>query len=93
MAPSMPNRGFRNEAAGLFATKTPAFTTQEANPRKLRDIRLSHIAHPRSKLDRAKPAYLLGLAMHKKRKLATMDKGVSDLLVERRLEREFVVMI
>jgi hypothetical protein len=45
MAPSMPNRGFRNEAAGLFATKTPAFTTQEANPRKLRDIRLSHIAH------------------------------------------------
>jgi hypothetical protein len=38
-------------------------------------------------------AYLLGLAMHKKGKLATMDKGVSDLLAERSLEREFVVMI
>lgn len=38
-------------------------------------------------------AYLLGLAMHKKGKLATMDKGVSELLEERSLEREFVVMI
>jgi hypothetical protein len=38
-------------------------------------------------------AYLLGLAMQKKGKLATMDRGVSELLVERNLEREFVVMI
>jgi hypothetical protein len=38
-------------------------------------------------------AYLLGLAMHKKGKLATMDPGVSELLAERGLEREFVVMI
>ncbi len=38
-------------------------------------------------------AYLLGLAMHRKGKLATMDKGVSELLAERSLEREFVVMI
>jgi hypothetical protein len=38
-------------------------------------------------------AYLLGLAMHKKGKLAAMDKGVSELLAERGLEREFVVMI
>jgi hypothetical protein len=38
-------------------------------------------------------AYLLGLAMHKKGKLATMDKGVSELLTERSLEREFMVMI
>jgi hypothetical protein len=38
-------------------------------------------------------AYLLGLAMHKKGKLATMDRGVSELLAERSLEREFVVMI
>src|ERR1700731_1439464 len=45
-APSMPHGGFRNEAAGFLATKTPAFTTQEGNPRKLRNIRLSHIAHP-----------------------------------------------
>jgi hypothetical protein len=37
--------------------------------------------------------YLLGLAMHKKGKLATMDKGVSELLAERSLERELVVMI
>jgi len=38
-------------------------------------------------------AYLLGLAMHKKGKLAAMDKGVSELLAERNLEREFVVVI
>ncbi len=38
-------------------------------------------------------AYLLGLAIHKKGKLATMDKGVSELLVERDLEREFLVTI
>jgi len=38
-------------------------------------------------------AYLLGLAMHKKGKLATMDKGVLELLAERSLESEFVVMI
>jgi hypothetical protein len=37
--------------------------------------------------------HLLGLAMHKKGKLASMDKGVSELLAERGLEREFVVMI
>jgi hypothetical protein len=38
-------------------------------------------------------AYLLGLAMHKKGRLDTMDRGVSELLAERGLEREFVVMI
>jgi hypothetical protein len=38
-------------------------------------------------------AYLLGLAMHRKGKLATMDKGVSELLAERSLEGKFVVMI
>jgi hypothetical protein len=43
----MPHGGFRNEAAGFFATKTPAFTTQDGNSRKLTDIRLSRIAHPR----------------------------------------------
>ncbi len=46
VAPLAPRRGTRNEAAGLFATKTPAFTTQNANPRRLINIRLSHIAHP-----------------------------------------------
>jgi hypothetical protein len=38
-------------------------------------------------------AHLLGLAIHKKGKLVTRDKGVSELLAERSLEREFVVMI
>jgi len=38
-------------------------------------------------------AYLLGLAMHKKGKLATIDRGVWTLLPEKSLEREFVVLI
>jgi hypothetical protein len=49
-----------------------------------------------SKLARIRAMSLLtslGLAMYKKGRLATMDKGVSELLAERSLEREFVVMI
>jgi hypothetical protein len=38
-------------------------------------------------------ACLLGPAVHKKGKLATMERGISELLAERSLEREFVVVI
>jgi uncharacterized protein len=38
-------------------------------------------------------AYLLGLAMHKKGRLATMDRAVSGLLAEKKLEREFIELI
>lgn len=38
-------------------------------------------------------AYLLGLAIHKKGKLATMDRAVSALLAEKRREREFIELI
>ena len=34
VAPRTPHRGAWNEAAGRFATKTPAFTTQDANPKR-----------------------------------------------------------
>ena len=45
MAPSTPQRGAKNKAAGLFATKTPAFTTQTANPKRLGNACLSNSAH------------------------------------------------
>jgi toxin-antitoxin system PIN domain toxin len=38
-------------------------------------------------------AYLLGLAMHKKGKLATMDRAILALLPETSLEREFVQLV
>ena len=38
-------------------------------------------------------AYLLGLAIHKKGKLATMDRTVSALLAEKHREREFIELI
>jgi toxin-antitoxin system PIN domain toxin len=38
-------------------------------------------------------AYLLGLAMHKKGKLATMDKAVEELLEARSPERNLVIVI
>lgn len=38
-------------------------------------------------------AYLLGLAMHKKGKLGTMDRTVVELLPDKGLERNLVVMI
>jgi hypothetical protein len=46
VASSTSQEGAKNEAAGLFATKTPAFTTQDGNPKRLIDIWLSNIAHP-----------------------------------------------
>jgi predicted nucleic acid-binding protein len=38
-------------------------------------------------------AYLLGLAIHKKGKLATMDRAVAALLPEKSPERDRVVVI
>ena len=38
-------------------------------------------------------AYLLGLAIHKKGKLATMDRAVRTLLPDKSPERDFVVLI
>ncbi|HMD40494.1 MAG TPA: TA system VapC family ribonuclease toxin [Candidatus Acidoferrum sp.] len=38
-------------------------------------------------------AYLLGLAIHKKGKLATMDRGIVDLLPEKTRAGEFVELI
>jgi toxin-antitoxin system PIN domain toxin len=38
-------------------------------------------------------AYLLGLAIHKKGKLATMDRAVLTLLAEKSLQHEFVELI
>ena len=38
-------------------------------------------------------AYLLGLAMHKKGKLATMDRAVRALLPDKILEGDFLIMI
>jgi len=38
-------------------------------------------------------AYLLGLAIHKKGKFVTMDRGVRALLPEKSPERDFVVLI
>ena len=38
-------------------------------------------------------AYLLGLAMHKKGKLGTMDRTVVDLLPHKSLERNLVAVI
>ena len=38
-------------------------------------------------------AYLLGLAMHKKGKLATMDRGVLELLPEKSAERNLVAIV
>ena len=38
-------------------------------------------------------AYLLGLAIHKKGKLVTMNRGVRMLLPEKSPERDFVVLI
>jgi toxin-antitoxin system PIN domain toxin len=38
-------------------------------------------------------AYLLGLAIHKKGKLVTMDRGVRTLLPEKSPDRDFVVLI
>ena len=38
-------------------------------------------------------AYLLGLAMHKKGKLATMDRGVLESLPERSIERNLVAIL
>lgn len=44
-APSTPHGGAWNQAAGLFATKTPAFTTQEGNPRSQGAFCLFSFAH------------------------------------------------
>ena len=38
-------------------------------------------------------AYLLGLAMHKKGKLVTMDRSVRALLPDRSLEGDFLILI
>jgi uncharacterized protein len=38
-------------------------------------------------------AYLLGLAIHKRGKLATMDRAVRTLLPDKNPERDFVVLI
>ena len=38
-------------------------------------------------------AYLLGLAMHKKSKLATLDQGLGDLLPDPTSQREFLVFV
>jgi predicted nucleic acid-binding protein len=38
-------------------------------------------------------AYLLGLAMHKKGKLATMDRAVRALLPDKNLESGFLILI
>lgn len=38
-------------------------------------------------------AYLLGLAIHKKGKLATLDRGILELLPQNSVERERVVII
>ena len=38
-------------------------------------------------------AYLLGLAMHKRGKLATMDRGVLSLLTEKRSAADFIEII
>jgi hypothetical protein len=38
-------------------------------------------------------AYLLGLAMHKKGKLATMDRAVRALLPEKSPEGDFLIVI
>jgi uncharacterized protein len=38
-------------------------------------------------------AYLLGLAIHKKGKFVTMDRGVQALLPEKELENELLVLI
>jgi predicted nucleic acid-binding protein len=38
-------------------------------------------------------AYLLGLAMHRKGKLATMDRGVRALLPDKSLEGDFLIVI
>jgi uncharacterized protein len=38
-------------------------------------------------------AYLLGLAIHKKGKLATMDRAVRVLLPDKSLEGDFLIMI
>lgn len=38
-------------------------------------------------------AYLLGLVLHKKGKLVSMDRGVLDLLPEKGIERELVVIL
>ena len=38
-------------------------------------------------------AYLLGLAMHKKGKLATMDRAILALLPEKSRDREFVELV
>lgn len=38
-------------------------------------------------------AYLLGLAIHKKGKLATMDRAISSLLPEKSRERDFIEFV
>ena len=38
-------------------------------------------------------AYLLGLAVHKKGKFATMDRAISSLLPEKSRERDFIELI
>jgi hypothetical protein len=38
-------------------------------------------------------AYLLGLAMHKKGKLATTDRAILALLPEKSRDREFVELV
>jgi predicted nucleic acid-binding protein len=38
-------------------------------------------------------SYLLGLAMHKRGKLATMDRAVRALLPDKSLEGDFLIMI
>jgi uncharacterized protein len=38
-------------------------------------------------------AYLLGLALHKKGKLVSLDRGILDLLPEKSRERELVIVL
>lgn len=38
-------------------------------------------------------AYLLGLAMHKKGKLVSLDRGILELLPEKGMERDLVILL
>jgi uncharacterized protein len=38
-------------------------------------------------------AYLLGLASHKKARLVSLDRGILELLPEKRMERELVILL
>ena len=58
----------------------------------------SHEAHHRGQIlmlahQQATDAYLLGLARHKKGKLGTMDRTVTELLPDKSMEANLVVVI